>query len=796
MKNRIITSLIISISLIIFQNEVKSEDFIFESDFIEFKDNGNIIEAKNGVKIITKDNVRITANQSFYNKLNAKLLLKGNVVFENIEDQIKIFSQEINYKTDIEKITSKNKTTIHLANDYIIDGYGIEYFKEKKIVTSKNKVTLTDNFKNTVTSTSFKYLINKKLFEGINIIIVDKDMNNYFIERSMVNLNNNKILGKDIEINFAKNTFDNTDNDPRLRGSSITLDENETIIKNGIFTVCKKNDSCPPWSIKSSEIKHDKLKKTINYKDAWLQFYDTPVFYFPKFFHPDPTVKRQSGFLMPGIKSSQSNGSSVKVPYYKVFSENRDLTITPRFYFNNDIMIQNEFRQVEKTFENIIDFSIKKSDNYSKTHLFTNTKIDLDFIDFDQSNLEVNFEKTSNDTYLKTDSIVTQKNFNPSVLNSYVNYNINRDDLDVSLNFQVYEDLSKTKNSDKYEYIYPNFTISKIIPTSVDLFGSLTYQATGFQKKYDTNVFEKSFTNDFDFSSKPFFTKLGFINDVSLLVKNTNKEGKNSKNYNDKFIYDNYSYLILNSSYPLRKKTKYFDSQLKPRMSLRLSPSRSEILSSEDRRIDNVNIFSKNRLGLADSLEGGQSLTLGGEYNLEKKDGSEIIKMSLGQIYRDINEKNLPTKSKMTTKSSDIVGGIKISANDYLDIDYNFSLDNNLKTSNYSMLKSTISVNNFVTSFEFLEENNEIGAESYLLTEASYGISGNSTILFRERKNKKTNLKEFYNLIYQYKNDCLVAALEYNKDYYSDRDLKPKEELFFSITITPFASAQTSNFSK
>ena len=482
MKNRIITSLIISISLIIFHNEVKSEDFIFESDFIEFKDNGNIIEAKNGVKIITKDNVRITANQSFYNKLNAKLLLKGNVVFENIEDQIKIFSQEINYKTDIEKITSKNKTTIHLANDYIIDGYGIEYFKEKKIVTSKNKVTLTDNFKNIVTSTSFKYLINKKLFEGINIIIVDKDMNNYFIERSMVNLNNNKILGKDIEINFAKNSFDNTDNDPRLRGSSITLDENETIIKNGIFTVCKKNDSCPPWSIKSSEIKHDKLKKTINYKDAWLQFYDTPVFYFPKFFHPDPTVKRQSGFLMPGIKSSQSNGSSVKVPYYKVLSENRDLTITPRFYFNNDIMIQNEFRQVEKTFVNIVDFSIKKSDNYSKTHLFTNTKIDLDFTDFDQSNLEVNFEKTSNDTYLKTDNIVTEKNFNPSVLNSYVNYNINKDDLDVSLNFQVYEDLSKTKNSDKYEYIYPNFTISKIIPTSVDFFGSLTYQATGFQK--------------------------------------------------------------------------------------------------------------------------------------------------------------------------------------------------------------------------------------------------------------------------------------------------------------------------
>ena len=37
-------------------------------------------------------------------------------------------------------------------------------------------------------------------------------------------------------------------------------------------------------------------KKIINYKHAWLEIYDKPIIYFPKFFHPDPTVKRQSGF--------------------------------------------------------------------------------------------------------------------------------------------------------------------------------------------------------------------------------------------------------------------------------------------------------------------------------------------------------------------------------------------------------------------------------------------------------------------------------------------------------------------
>ena len=231
-----------------------------------------------------------------------------------------------------------------------------------------------------------------------------------------------------------------------------------------------------------------------------------------------------------------------------------------------------------------------------------------------------------------------------------------------------------------------------------------------------------------------------------------------------------------------------YESEIKPKLSLRLSPRRTENLKDIDRRINIVNIFSNNRLGLSDSQEGGQSLTVGNEYKLSKKDGTETLNMSIAQIYRDINEERLPLKSKMNTKASDVVGGIKFIPNNNINFDYDFSLDNNLKTSNYNMAKSTISVNNFITSFEFLEENNEIGSESYISNQTSYALNNTSKLLYRERTNRKTNLKEFYNIVYQYENDCLVAAIEYNKDYYSDRDLQPTEELFFSLTIVPFAN--------
>ena len=52
----------------------------------------------------------------------------------------------------------------------------------------------------------------------------------------------------------------------------------------------------PSWELTADEVTHNLDKKTISYKNVWLNVYDVPVVYFPKFFHPDPTVKRQSSY--------------------------------------------------------------------------------------------------------------------------------------------------------------------------------------------------------------------------------------------------------------------------------------------------------------------------------------------------------------------------------------------------------------------------------------------------------------------------------------------------------------------
>ena len=94
---------------------------------------------------------------------------------------------------------------------------------------------------------------------------------------------------------------------------------------------------------------------------------------------------------------------------------------------------------------------------------------------------------------------------------------------------------------------------------------------------------------------------------------------------------------------------------------------------------------------------------------------------------------------------------------------------------------------------EFLEENNEIGDESFISNESSIQLNENKNLLCRTRQNKKINLTEYYNLMYQYKNDCLAASIEYNKDYYDDRDIKPEENIFLKLTIIPFGETSSPN---
>ena len=782
MKNKITKfAFLILINLFITSNLV-SEEINFEANLIELIDKDNRIIAKKNVKIFNQKET-IYANEMDYDKTSQILKAKGNIKIENLGENIEIFGDELTYLINKEQIILNKNVKISFEKDLFFNTEKVIYDKTKKQISVDNTSKFKDKFGNIVSSKESEFLLEKKLLKLRTVKMTDELNNEYHFNNAIVNIMKNEIIADGIKIDFFKGSFGNKENDPRLRGNYFFGNNNQSEIKKGVFTTCKKNsDKCPPWQFRAQEIKHDKSKKTIYYKNAWLDLYDKPVIYFPKFFHPDPTVKRQSGFLMPRFESSSSLGDSFSVPYFKVISESKDLTFSPKIFGDNEVLVQNEYRQENKNSSHISDISLKRKESNSKTHFFSNTLANLDLSFFESSELEFNVETTSDDNYLKSHKIKSEITNNNSLLNSFLLIKGNNKDLYFQTKVEAYEDLTKENSSDKYQYLLPSFEISKSFNNNLSL------ESNGYHKNYNTDVFEKVLINDLRYSSIPTINSKGFINKFNLLFKNVTTESDNSNEYSNKFRSQNFGSILYDISYPLKKEGNNFDNFLSGKASLMYSPNKNKNIKSLDRKIGIKNIFNQNRLGLSDSVEGGQSLTLGGEFKITDKGNNSILTAGIASVLRDKNEEKLPISSTINNKSSDIIGSFNIKPNNNFNLDYNFSVDNDLSSTNYNLIKADLTINKFVTTFEFLQEDDEIGAENYYSNEMKLILTNSSSLKYRTRRNKKTDLTEYYNLIYEYKNDCLTAAIQYNKDYYSDKDLKPNEEIFFSISIVPFSS--------
>ena len=123
-------------------------------------------------------------------------------------------------------------------------------------------------------------------------------------------------------------------------------------------------------------------------------------------------------------------------------------------------------------------------------------------------------------------------------------------------------------------------------------------------------------------------------------------------------------------------------------------------------------------------------------------------------------------------------------------MEYDFAIDNKVEEFKYNSVGLNLSLNNFITEFNFIEEDSELGNTNIFENTTTYNINSNNLLTFKTRRNREINLTEYYNLVYEYKNDCLTAGVKFNKTYYEDRDLKPSENIMFTLSFYPLTSIE------
>ena len=407
------------------------------------------------------------------------------------------------------------------------------------------------------------------------------------------------------------------------------------------------------------------------------------------------------------------------------------------------------------------------------------------------------------------------------VMKNEITLNLNNNNQSFLTGVEVYENLGNKKN-DRYQHVFPYYEYSKNLFIDENK-GSLYFSSFGSNNLINTNNLTSKIVNNFTYRSPNFISNLGFENNFGLYFRNFNTIAKKNINYKNSPQIDGMSLLEINSGLPLTKIGNDTYETLTPRISFRINPKNNmKNNSDKDSRINTNNIFNIDRLKLSDSYEPGKSVTLGIDYKydilenydlaieeeiVEKfqnqinfperpKQFDKYLELKLATVFRDKEDSKIPTVSTLNRKSSNIFGSVNTYLFNNIDLGYDFSLDNDLKTINSNSINSTIYLNNFVTTFNFIEERGNLGTSHVLKNTSVFKFNDNNFLSFETRRNKEINLTEYYDLSYEYRNDCLKAAIKYNKVFYQDQDLEPSEDLFFTISIIPLTTYERSLYKR
>ncbi|HEX7969708.1 MAG TPA: LPS assembly protein LptD [Stellaceae bacterium] len=231
-------------------------------------------------------------------------------------------------------------------------------------------------------------------------------------------------LHDDMRDGFVRNLRMLMSDRSRLAGNTARrVGGNRLEVRRGVYSPC---DPCredptraPIWQIKAEEITHDKELQVVEYRDAVMEIAGIPVFYSPYFSHPDPSVKRRSGFLAPTIgNSSSTNGFHFAIPYYWVIDQDKDMTFRPMFTTAGGTFFGNQYRQRFGNGQITTDGSITVGSKAStaidtqpsygvRGHLFADGELDLD----ENWRTGLNLQRASDQTYLLRYHIPSPTNF-------------------------------------------------------------------------------------------------------------------------------------------------------------------------------------------------------------------------------------------------------------------------------------------------------------------------------------------------------------------------------------------------
>ena len=717
------------------------------------------------------------------------------------------YSQDDNIIEATGNVVAKNQEGKQISSDKII------YNKKTQQLSTFGNSKFTDDKGGTLFAESFEYNLEKKIISAEKKVkFIDKEKNTYYFSKLNSDDKFDEIIGFDINADLNKQNLKSGDKfnefiEPRFSGKSASIKNNITIVKDARFTTCKKTnetDGCAYWNLNAGELIHDKEQKKITYKNASLDLNNVPVLYLPYFAHPDPTVKRESGFLPPTLANLGGDiGSTIKIPYFYPVSQSADFTVSPVYYFKQHPLLLGEYREKFKNGDISLEggftqgykeVTITKTDG-SRHHLYGNLNLIFSDKILDQTILNAKVQQVNNPTYLRVNKInSTNDGFKKNLIkedDTKLTNEINLNSFGKTENFNIkaatYRDISVIKNSDQYSYLLPELSYSKY-----NLFdeNNLSFNSIFKSQNSNTNQNKSTFINNLDYSTQDFYNNSLGIGYKFLTKLNNINYYSDYKTPNQDLNSQINPVVGFDTSLPFAKINKDTEQYIVPRILTRYAPGKMTNATTNDTTLNTDNIFSMNRMNSDELIEKDLSFNLGADWIWQEKKTNnkepEKATISVGQVLKLNKDLDMPTKSSLQKSNSDIVSKINYLSPKNFDVTLKSTFDNQLNHVYYNDFTFKKNFTSSEINFNFYEKNSHIGNERFAKANLTSYITDSTKLKIETDRNLKTDLTNSHKLGIENENECIRYGFYLQKNYSSDKDLKPATSVYFGVTLLPF----------
>ncbi len=514
------------------------------------------------------------------------------------------------------------------------------------------------------------------------------------------------------------------------------------IMRNALYTPCDfcEDTEKPLWQIRARKVTHDAQRKDINYNDAFLDIKGVPVLYTPFLSHPDPTVRRRSGFLTPNIGSSNYLGGTLQLNYFWDINNNSDLLLSPILTTDKDIVWGGRYRGYFTNGYLNFEGTYLKDDNEQRGdhrgNLFARTRYEIN--DFWVADADINY--ASDSLYLKELNLSGEDN-------AWLNSNVK---------FQRFEN----RNYALVEALYYKLISYDLREHNVSEYARMKYNKplvipfVEYEFMSDINKIGSYWKNNFSWASvyhegDNSSHRFTMINSWNLpwispfgerykIVASLKSDAYYVDGYSEVGTTKNYSgdvvrifpQLGIEWKLPLVKATEDSRQIIEPIIVGVLAPnggSKTDKIpneDSEDVELDDTNILDLDRYSGYDRNDNGSRIT----YGLNWSSYGEMMGRTsafIAQTYH-FNKSNSFAKSiENEGYFSDYVGRIYAAPSDNLDLNYRFRLDKDSYKLQYSELGAKMGNDllNMYISYIYLQKNK------------------NATELFDKRRELYTSVK-------------------------------------------------------